>query len=212
MTAGARAGITGAFPALAGIILGTLAMTTVVVFGAGAAFAAEPRLRTAITAAGCLYLAWLGLQSVRGKRGDAGEGSPRETRLPSHAAGLFFFQFLNPKAWAMVLTVTSGVHSGIGATRIGLSRRAHRADSRRVPGIVGVAWGSHDTAAGAPACVDLVPAIDGRPARRFCIPVVVHAMRVLALPGSLRRGSYNRRLLEAAVTCCSEGDGGSSLR
>ena len=47
--------------------------------------------------------------------------SPRETRLPSHATGLFFFQFLNPKkAWAMVLTVTSGVHSGIGATRIGL--------------------------------------------------------------------------------------------
>ncbi len=62
MTAGARAGITGAFPALAGIILGTLAMTAVVVFGAGAAFAAEPRLRTALTTAGCLYLAWLGLQ------------------------------------------------------------------------------------------------------------------------------------------------------
>ena len=34
--------------------------------------------------------------------------------------GLFFFQFLNPKAWAMVLTVTSGVQSGAGFTRIGL--------------------------------------------------------------------------------------------
>jgi homoserine/homoserine lactone efflux protein len=119
MTAGARAGITGAFPALAGIILGTLAMTTVVVFGAGAAFAAEPRLRTAITAAGCLYLAWLGLQLLATREAATRAGLRRETHLPSHATGLFFFQFLNPKAWAMVLTVTSGVHSGVGTARIG---------------------------------------------------------------------------------------------
>ena len=118
MTAGARAGITGAFPALAGIILGTLAMTTVVIFGAGAAFAAEPRLRTALTTAGCLYLAWLGLQLLATREG-ARAGSRRETHLPSHTTGLFFFQFLNPKAWAMVLTVTSGVYSGVGAARIG---------------------------------------------------------------------------------------------
>ena len=120
MTAGARAGIAGAFPALAGIILGTLAMTAIVVFGAGAAFAAEPRLRTAITAAGCLYLAWLGLRLFAASDATAASASRRETRLPSHVAGLFFFQFLNPKAWAMVLTVTSGVDSGIGSTRIGL--------------------------------------------------------------------------------------------
>lgn len=119
MTAGARAGITGAFPALAGIILGTLAMTTVVVFGAGAAFAAEPLLRTVITAAGCLYLAWLGLQLLATREATTWAGSRRETHLPSHATGLFFFQFLNPKAWAMVLTVTSGMHSGVGAARIG---------------------------------------------------------------------------------------------
>ena len=120
MTAGARAGIAGAFAALAGIILDTLAMTAIVVFGAGAAFAAEPRLRIAITAAGCLYLAWLGLSLLAASDATAASASPRETRLPSHVAGLFFFQFLNPKAWAMVLTVTSGVHSGLGATRIGL--------------------------------------------------------------------------------------------
>jgi homoserine/homoserine lactone efflux protein len=119
MTAGARAGIAGAFAALAGIILGTLAMTAIVVFGAGAAFAAEPRLRTAITAAGCLYLAWLGLSLFAASDTTAASASPRETRLPSHVAGLFFFQFLNPKAWAMVLTVTSGVHSGVGTARIG---------------------------------------------------------------------------------------------
>jgi threonine/homoserine/homoserine lactone efflux protein len=120
MAAGARGGIGCALPALAGIILGTLAMSAIVVLGVGAAFAAEPRLRTAITAAGCLYLAWLGLRLFTACDAKAMATSPSETRLPSHAAGLFFFQFLNPKAWAMVLTVTSGVHSGIGATRIGL--------------------------------------------------------------------------------------------
>jgi threonine/homoserine/homoserine lactone efflux protein len=120
MTAGARGGIGGALPALAGIILGTLAMSAVVVLGAGVAFAAEPRIRTAITAAGCLYLGWLGLRLFTTGDAQAMATLPSETHLPSHAAGLFFFQFLNPKAWAMVLTVTSGVHSGIGATRIGL--------------------------------------------------------------------------------------------
>ena len=120
MTAGARGGIGGALPALVGIILGTLAMSAVVVLGVGAAFAAEPRLRTAITAVGCLYLAWLGLRLFTAGDAKAMATSPSETRLPSHVTGLFFFQFMNPKAWAMVLTVTSGVHSGIGATRSGL--------------------------------------------------------------------------------------------
>ncbi len=120
MTAGARAGIAGALPAFVGIILGTVVMTAVVVLGAGAAFAAEPRLRTAITTAGCLYLAWLGLRLFAASDAPMHAAAARETHLPSHAAGLFVFQFLNPKAWAMVLTVTSGVQNGAGVTRIGL--------------------------------------------------------------------------------------------
>src|SRR4030095_11427989 len=64
MTACARAGVAGALPALAGIVLGTLAMTLIIVLGTGAAFAAEPQLRTAVTAAGCLYLGWLGFRLV----------------------------------------------------------------------------------------------------------------------------------------------------
>jgi threonine/homoserine/homoserine lactone efflux protein len=119
MTAGARAGVAGALPALAGIVLGTLAMTLIIVLGTGAAFAAEPQLRTAVTAAGCLYLGWLGLRLLTSRDASVG-GSSDESHLPSHTVGLFFFQFLNPKAWAMVLTVTSGVQSGAGFTRIGL--------------------------------------------------------------------------------------------
>jgi threonine/homoserine/homoserine lactone efflux protein len=120
MTAGARGGIVSALPALAGILLGTLVMTTLVILGAGAAFAAEPRLRTVITATGCLYLAWLGLRLFAASDAMTPAGSAGATGLPGHMGGLFLLQFLNPKAWAMVLTVTSGVPSGAGATRIGL--------------------------------------------------------------------------------------------
>src|SRR4249920_3671394 len=70
LTAGARAGVLGALPAMAGIVAGTLALAIVAVFGAGAAFAAAPRFRIVIAAAGCTYLAWLGLQLMRKPSGD----------------------------------------------------------------------------------------------------------------------------------------------
>ena len=106
LTAGARAGFLGALPAMAGVVTGTLALVTVAVFGAGAAFAAEPRLRIVIAAAGCAYLVWLGLQLMM-KRGGVGSSAAHASNLPSGAASLFVFQFLNPKSWVTVLAVTA---------------------------------------------------------------------------------------------------------
>lgn len=104
LRAAAGAGLVGALPAIAGILAGSLALLALVAAGAGAAFAAEPRLRAAIAIGGSLYLAWLGVRLLRARRGrDAGgQRAPLDGAL-----ALFAFQFLNPKAWLMVVTATA---------------------------------------------------------------------------------------------------------
>jgi len=118
LTAGARAGFVGALPALAGIVLGSVALGIVAVLGAGALFNAEPRLGVVTTGAGCVYLIWLGARALI--ESAAPTQSAGHSHLPSHASGLFFFQFLNPKAWATVLTVTAAAQTEADVGRTGL--------------------------------------------------------------------------------------------
>jgi threonine/homoserine/homoserine lactone efflux protein len=150
MRTAARGGLAAALPAIAGVVLGSLALLALVVAGAGAAFDAVPHLRAALAIAGCLYLVWLGARLLRGgadggsgpatapdaqdaqmaqDRQAAQDGKPienlqaaRETpraadsqeRLPAGVAGLFGFQFLNPKSWVLVLTATAATPAGWG--------------------------------------------------------------------------------------------------
>jgi threonine/homoserine/homoserine lactone efflux protein len=112
MRTAARGGLAGALPAIGGIVLGSLALLAVVVAGAGAVFDAVPRLRAALAIAGCLYLVYLGARLLL-SGADAGTGS--QVRLPVGVAGLFGFQFLNPKSWVLVLTATAATPAGWGA-------------------------------------------------------------------------------------------------
>lgn len=119
MRAAARAGFAGVLPAIAGVVLGGLALLAIAVAGAGAAFVAEPSLRIVVAVGGCLYLSWLGARLVAGSFGkNAGYDDPDAGKAPSGAPsgaiGLFVFQFLNPKSWAMVLTATSAAQTGAG--------------------------------------------------------------------------------------------------
>lgn len=114
MDAATRHGLAGAVPAIVGVLLGSAALITVVLAGAGAAFDAEPRLRMVISWGGGLYLVALGatLALWRSRPDQA------QTRRTS-AVGLFGFQFLNPKAWVTALTAASAfpAHSaGIAAS------------------------------------------------------------------------------------------------
>ncbi len=115
MGAAARGGFGAATPLIAGVVVGSLALLTLVWAGAGVAFEAQPRLRSALTIAGCLYLAWLGASLIRqaGKSGRNGTSSATR-KLPSTAPGLAAFQFLNPKSWVMVLTATAAVTGDTG--------------------------------------------------------------------------------------------------
>jgi threonine/homoserine/homoserine lactone efflux protein len=102
-----RAGVRGAVRAIGAIVLGGLVLLAVVATGAGTMLAAHPTLRITLDATGVAYMAWLGLRLLAGGAHDA----PRrgaDTFLPAGAFGLFGFQFLNPKGWAMVLTVVAG--------------------------------------------------------------------------------------------------------
>ena len=92
---------------MAGVIAGSVLLLLIVWTGAGALFDAEPGLRAALTLAGCLYLAWLGLGLMRRRPAN---GAPRPA-LPSTAAGLAVFQLLNPKSWIMVTTATAAVNA-----------------------------------------------------------------------------------------------------
>ncbi len=116
MRTAARRGLAGVLPAIAGIILGSLAMLAVVLAGAGAAFAAEPRLRATLAVAGSLYLAFLGARLLAGGADSAAAAGrlEREEALPAGAAGLFGFQFVNPKSWILVLTVAAAAPAQAG--------------------------------------------------------------------------------------------------
>jgi len=105
LRAAAAGGVRGALPAIAGIVLGSLALAGAALAGIGPALTAHPRWRTAVTIGGCAYLCLLGI-SLFLPKADASA----QARAPSFA-GLFGFQFLNPKAWVMVLTLTSAVDS-----------------------------------------------------------------------------------------------------
>lgn len=106
----ARGGIAAALPTMAGILAGGLVLVMVCWGGAGMLLDRLPGLRRVLTLAGCAYLAWLGVRllgnSFRTLRDDG------RAELPAGVTGVFLFQFLNPKAWVMVLTAVS--FSGAG--------------------------------------------------------------------------------------------------
>ena len=110
LRAASRAGIRGALPAIAGVVLGGLVVLAVALAASDAAFAAVPGLHTALGAAGCAYLAWLGLGLIR-HAGRPSDGAARALPAAS-VAGLFAFQFLNPKSWVMVTTAIGAMPAG----------------------------------------------------------------------------------------------------
>jgi homoserine/homoserine lactone efflux protein len=113
MSAAARGGFAGALPAIAGIVLGSQAMLLVAVAGVGAALAEHPAMGLAISIGGCLYLCILGgrmFGTDAGRRGHPDDA--RADRGRSDMLGLFAFQFMNPKGWAMVLTAVTAAQAG----------------------------------------------------------------------------------------------------
>lgn len=110
LRAAARLGIRGAWPAIAGVVLGGLVVLAVALAASDAAFAAAPGLHTVVGVAGCSYLAWLGLGLIR-HAGRPSDG-PASGLPAASVPGLFAFQFLNPKSWVMVMTAIGAMPAG----------------------------------------------------------------------------------------------------
>lgn len=99
-----RGGMRAAAGAIGGIVLGGLALLAVVATGAGALLSTHAALRATLAALGAVYMAWLGVRLIGSPRS---AGSTRAMALPTGALGLFGFQFLNPKGWAMVTAIVA---------------------------------------------------------------------------------------------------------
>jgi threonine/homoserine/homoserine lactone efflux protein len=90
-------------PAAAGVIGGTLALFFVARIGLSEWIFKWPALQNALLIAGCAYLAWLGLSLIG--QADTGSAPGREPGPGSSFIGMALFQWLNPKSWALLLTV-----------------------------------------------------------------------------------------------------------
>lgn len=114
MRAAAGGGTRKALPAIGAIVLGSFVLLAFVVAGGGVLFERYPAVRTAVSIAGAIYLAWLGLQLAMSARRAAGDAR-HDAGLPVGAASVFALQFMNPKGWVMVLTAVAAVQADLSA-------------------------------------------------------------------------------------------------
>lgn len=111
MAAAGRGGFVAALPPMAGVVGGSVALLAVAWAGAAAAFEALPGLRTIVMLVGAGYLTWLGAMMI----GQAGADASAAILLPDTALAVAAFQFMNPKAWMLMLTAVSAVAGEGGA-------------------------------------------------------------------------------------------------
>lgn len=100
--AASRGGIGRALPAIAGVVAGSLVLLGFGMTGLVAAFEAQQMLRPVLTAAGGLYLGWLGAMMACHAGRPAHAKS--QTSLPNTFVGVGVFQLFNPKGWVLIMT------------------------------------------------------------------------------------------------------------
>lgn len=100
-------------PAATGIVLGYLVMTAVVAAGLGALIMAAPVALTTLTIAGALYLAWLGIGTIR-RPGTLGAAGSPAGRLGTLVKGMTV-SGLNPKGLLIFVAVLPQFTSAHGS-------------------------------------------------------------------------------------------------
>jgi threonine/homoserine/homoserine lactone efflux protein len=97
----------GGLGGVAAIVGGSVVLLALAIGGFGALVDTWPGLRSALGAAGALYLAWLGAGLLRGTA-----DTPRHGPRRDGALALFLFQFVNPKGWLLMLVVAAAAPAG----------------------------------------------------------------------------------------------------
>lgn len=109
-TAGAVAGFRATLPHLFGISVGHALQIVLIGLGIGSLFVTLPWLADLLRLASAAYLVWLAWSLARAALPVAGE-APRAGQ-PLSFVGAALFQWVNPKAWMMALTVCSAFLDG----------------------------------------------------------------------------------------------------
>ena len=109
LAAASRGGFTGAAATAAGVISGTIALVVVSWAGAGLVFEGIPAARSGLAVTGSLYFTWLGVQLFRSNQATEDGSTPGSLSF----AAMLFLQFVNPKAWLLVLALTATAHGSV---------------------------------------------------------------------------------------------------
>lgn len=105
-----RGGWRAALPMSLGIVSGGLALLLLATAGVASVFSDRPVLQAVVTGFGAAYLLMLGVRLAFA----SSDAKAEDRTLPTGVWGLFVFQFLNPKAWVLALTVTAAAQSSMG--------------------------------------------------------------------------------------------------
>ena len=105
LASGVNHGFRATIPHMLGITIGFSVMLLAIGFGLGQVFAAFPALYTVLKVVSVVYLSWLAwkLASAAAIEVAAGEAAGRPMTFLEGAA----FQWVNPKAWAICLSVVA---------------------------------------------------------------------------------------------------------
>ncbi|ASK34590.1 lysine transporter LysE [Alcanivorax sp. N3-2A] len=110
MAAGANAGFRRSLPHILGIVVGCQMMLLAVAVGLGQVLVRFPALAVGLRVAGAAFLIWLAWQLVRRRHPDA---SNRASARPLTFRQAALFQWINPKAWMMIVTaIATYTHPG----------------------------------------------------------------------------------------------------
>jgi threonine/homoserine/homoserine lactone efflux protein len=104
-TAGAVAGLRASVPHILGISVGVTVQIALIGLGVGSMFSTHPWLADALRMVSIGYLLWLAWSlATASPPGEDVADAPRQGR-PLSFLGAALFQWVNPKAWMMALTV-----------------------------------------------------------------------------------------------------------
>jgi threonine/homoserine/homoserine lactone efflux protein len=107
---GARFGVGRTLPHLAGVMIGFPVMLLLAGLGLASILLASPRLQLVMKILSCAYLLWLAFQIARSASAKDGSGGGKPLTFLQAAA----FQWINPKAWLMVVGGISAYTAGRG--------------------------------------------------------------------------------------------------
>ena len=103
LASGAQFGYLKTLPHIIGILLGIAALLASVLLGLGVVFERYPSLYDLLKIVGSIYLFWLAWKIASASTEAQPLNSEKQNSKPMSLISASFFQFINPKAWAMCI-------------------------------------------------------------------------------------------------------------